>query len=68
MSDNYIEEVWLSSERYEAHFNYDGLLISRVFRVIKGVRRPVSRQEDVLVREIVRLRSVIFRMESGGKP
>lgn len=68
MSDNYIEEVRLPAARYEAHFDNDGTVIDRVFRVKGGIRRPVSQQEDSLVREVVRLRAVIFRIQSGDNP
>lgn len=68
MSDNYIEEVRLPSARYEAHFNCDGTVIDRVFRVLRAIRRPVSQQEDQLVREIIRLRAANFTLQSGGKP
>ena len=67
MSDNYVEEVRLPSARYEAHFDYDGLNIDQVLRVVKGVRKPVSQQEDQLVREIIRLRQKSVHGRVGRK-
>lgn len=65
MSDGEVRVVIRKPECwYEAHYNHDGSQFE-IYRVRKGVRRPVSHQERTLCEGIINLQD---ELRERGKP